>query len=666
MNISAKNIFLALGAAALATSCGENAWNDQLEGFTPGVNYDKAIEGEFTMSATDYNAVAANKTNQSLAESAGLQKELKAVGSNGMFSAEIPAKEYLPAFLASSSAPYFVAPEGSKINVTYQETGLTDPVISQVAAAQRYTVSKDNYIAAWNSEDDYIEAFAPMTPASANIPAILLDKYTDAEEGQMAVVTYNESAENPIFVQPGDEDGPIAYSEPFNVSQGDFISVDLANNGIQVWSWGGEKYGMKATAYVNKVNYGSDSWLVSPVFTLTGSTASVSFDEATNFFADVETAKNQAACYVRVIGGEWERISGYPFPDKMSWDFVSTGEIDLSKYCGNQIQIGFRYTSTDTKAGTWEVKNFVFTADKGKVETNPGYYLKGNSPSKVLANTPVTVSKTAVYKYDGKKWAAAAGIVALDAADYTAMGFSNNKLENPEIYLPLYMKANDVYAVAGDTKAVVYNGTSCSVLVYDGQNWTVNNNGLQTVTGQFVKEKDTWKFVKIVGKAYFNFTTEVELDRSYLFVAEGICAIPHAESKTYGYLYTEAVAPVGGVIEMKNEANAYTFSTTATVDDKVYKLENGQFFIIDSYGRYLYMSGTFDSFNNAKAPAINDEKATVDAAYVWTAEAAADGTWTIRNVGNEKWIQYSTKYSSWGCYATENGVLPQLYMLAAE
>lgn len=666
MNISVKNIFLALGAAALATSCGENAWNDQLEGFTPGVNYDKAIEGEFTLSATDYNAVAANKTNQSLAESAGLQKELKAVGSNGMFSAEIPAKDYLPAFLASSNSPYFVAPEGSKINVTYQQTGLTDPVIAQVAAAYKYTVTKDNYIDVWKSDEDFIEAFAPMTPAAANIPALLLDKYSDAEEGQLAVVTYNESTENPIFVQPGDEDGPISYSEPFTAGQGDFIATDLANNGINVWSWAGENYGMKATAYVSKVNYASDSWLVSPVFNLTGTTASVSCEEATNYFADVETAKNEAAIYVRIIGGEWEQLTGYPFPDKMGWTFVSTGDIDLSKYCGNRIQIGFRYTSTDTKAGTWEVKNFVFTADKGKVEANPGYYLSNNAPAKVLANTPVTASKTEVYKYVGNKWTTASDIVALDAADYTAMGFSNNKLENPEVYLPLYLKANDVYAVEGDTKAVVYNGTSCSVLVYDGQTWTVNNNGLQTVTGQFIKEKDSWRFVKIVGKAYFNFATELELDRSYLFVAEGICAIPHAESKTYGYLYTEAVAPAGGVIEMKNEVNAFTFSTTATVDDNVYKLENGQFFIIDSTGRYLYMSGTFDSFNNAKAPAINSEKATVDAAYVWTAEPAADGTWTIRNVGNEKYIQYSTKFSSWGCYATESGVLPQLYVLAAE
>lgn len=105
MKISVKNIFFALGATAVMASCGENAWNDHLDGFEPGVNYNNPIEGEFTMSAADYNAVASNSTNKSLAEAAGVDKALKAVGTNGKFSAQVTGKEYLPAFLASSSAP---------------------------------------------------------------------------------------------------------------------------------------------------------------------------------------------------------------------------------------------------------------------------------------------------------------------------------------------------------------------------------------------------------------------------------------------------------------------------------------------------------------------------------------------------------------------------------
>lgn len=197
---------------------------------------------------------------------------------------------------------------------------------------------------------------------------------------------------------------------------------------------------------------------------------------------------------------------------------------------------------------------------------------------------------TAVYTYDGSKWAEANNVVALDAADYAEMGFSANKLEKPEVYIPLYLKANKPYAVEGDEIAVVYNGTACAYAIYDGQNWTVNNNEFQTRTAQFVNTADGWVFKKYVGISYFNLATELVLDTQYLMVAEGICATPLATSKNYGYLNPEAVVITDGVIAQKTEANAFTFASTVTADDKTYKLPEGLFVIIDSNGRYLYMS----------------------------------------------------------------------------
>lgn len=655
MKISIKNIFFAAGATAMMASCSENSWNDHLDGFEGGVNYNTALEGEFTMSGADYSAVANNATNKSLAEAAGLSNALKAVGNNGYFSAEIPAKEYLPAYLASSSAPYFVAPEGSKINVTFDESGVTDPIIGQIAGANKYTVSKADYQTVWGSDDDFISAFAPMAPAASFLPEILKNSIADAAKGQYAVVSYNEATDNPIFMG-----GALNYSNTFTEGIGDFVihNVVIPEELSYVWSEAGN-YGMKASAFANKTNYATEAWLVSPLFNISGA-ASFSFEQATNYFTDLDVAKQEASVWVKVAGGNWEQITGYAFPEKLGWDFVSSGDIDLSKYSGSSIQIGFKYTSAE-KAGTWEVKNFVLTAEEGTVSDNPGF---GAKPMyKALANTPVTAAKTAVYAFDGSKWAPAAGVVALDAADYDAMGFAVNKLEDANIYLPLYLKANKPYAVEGDTEAVVYNGTACAVLVYDGQNWTINNNDFQTKTAQFVKENGTWKFVKYVGKAYFNYTTELVLDRQYLIVAEGICAVPTAASKTYGYMYTSPVNIVNGVIEQKNEANAFTFASSATVDGKEYKLADGQFMIVDSNGRYSYMSGTYTSFNLTDAPKVTD--GAIDSSYVFTA-SCDNGLWTITNVGTRRWIQYSINYTSFGCYDTVSGVLPELYMLSAE
>lgn len=650
----------------MMASCGENSWNDHLDGFEPGTNYNTAIEGEFTMSAADYNAVASNSTNKSLAEAAGTANDLKAVGTNGVFSAKIPAKEYLPAFLASSSAPYFVAPEGSKVNVTYQETGETAPIIAQIAGASEYKVSAADYQAAWNSDTDYIEAFAPKTSAADKLPAILKAGIADAQEGQYAVVSYNEANENPVFIDLGGNPVKKIYEETFTESIGNFVSYDevLPEELTYVWSWGGADYGMKASAFANKTNYASTGWLISPEITLGGSEANFSFDEATNFFADIESAKKEASVWVRVSGGDWEQVTDYAFPESMSWTFVNSGEIDLSKYCGSTIQIGFKYTSTAAKAGTWEVKNFVVNAQEGTVGENPGFF--GKPKRKILAGEPATSAKTAVYTYDGSKWAPASDVAALDAADYAAMGFSANKLENPATYLPLYLKANKPYAVEGDEMAVVYNGKSCSMCVYDGQNWTVNNDDLQTLTGQFQLKDGKWSFVKYIGKSYFNLTEKLILDRQYLMVAEGICAIPLATSKNYGYLNTTAVTVVDGVIEQNNEINAFTFATKAVVEDKEYKASDGTFFIIDSNGRFLYMTGSYNSFNMASAPKEAD--GSVDPGYTFKAEHKGSGLWRISNVGNGKWIQYSANYTSWGCYDAEqtNGFEPYLYVISAE
>lgn len=767
MKTSVKNIFFAIGATAMLASCGENAWNDHLDGFDGGVNYDNAIEGEFTMTSADYNAVASNATNKTLAGD-DLSKALKAVGTNGMFSAEIPAKVYLPAYLASSSSPYFVAPVGSKVNVTYEECGVTDPIIASIAGAQTYTVSKDDYIQVWGSDEDYINAFAPENSAEAKLPGILKSAYPNAAAGDYAVVSYNESATNPVFISSSDveqfaggayylvADGsiamaPVAATKGYGYLGGDAASVKdgaATTSELNAFTFvptdGGfymiDAYGryiyMKGTynnfnlsatlpesgavwtvdiasnGQATVANTTTGKWLqVDPQYGNYGAYDSdkgplpVLYKAAPKFYLVTEEGKGAgpvasdkkygylAAIDMTVANGivttdeanafTFENAAGgYNIKDSYGRYLYMAGTFNSFNVAAELPESGAVWTLAADATGALKIVN----AETGKtVQYDSKYNSWGayadmtnalpklynaaakpaasGKPAKVVASTPVTAAMTAVYTFDGSKWAAAEDVVALDAADYSAMGFDANKLEDPEIYLPLYLKANKPYAMTGDEMAVVYNGSKCSVLVYDGQNWTVNNNDLQTKVGQFVKNSDGWKFVKYVGKAYFNIATELVLDRQYLLVAEGICAIPLATSKNYGYLNTEGVTINGGVIEQKNEANAFTFASTVNVDGKDYRLPEGQFVIIDSNGRYLYMSGTFDSFNVADAPAAAD--GAIDAGYVWKAGFAGE-TWTISNVGNDKWIQYSTNYSSWGCYGSEKGVLPALYMLSAE
>ena len=86
----------------------------------------------------------------------------------------------------------------------------------------------------------------------------------------------------------------------------------------------------------------------------------MAFDQALNYFSSLEVAKTQATVAVREAGQtSWTTLTIPTYPTAMGFDFVNTGDINLSQWAGKQIQIGFHYTSTTAKAGTWEFKNLV-------------------------------------------------------------------------------------------------------------------------------------------------------------------------------------------------------------------------------------------------------------------------------------------------------------------
>ncbi|MBE6309140.1 MAG: hypothetical protein E7087_07585 [Bacteroidales bacterium] len=143
----------------------------------------------------------------------------------------------------------------------------------------------------------------------------------------------------------------------------------------------------------------------------------------------------------------------------------------------------------------------------------------------------------------------------------------------------------------------------------------------------------------------------------YLIVANDTIVADHLyESKNYDYLYTKAFANetrTNGKGESAkfieaNEFFGYTFTETATA---------GEFTIQDAYGRYLYMNGSYNSFNvKADASELGD-------AAIWTITIDGDGVATIVNKEKNKTFAYSTQYESYGAYETlgSNHIKPVLY-----
>lgn len=173
----------------------------------------------------------------------------------------------------------------------------------------------------------------------------------------------------------------VVLDESFADGQGDFTIEDKTKPEelSYVWNYSsgtsssGDFHYMKASAYVNKTNYAAESWLVSPAVDLTqATTATLTFTHIINFGKDLMPT-NQTLWVSEANTENWEQVTIPTYPDGNSWNEAESGDIDLSKYAGKTIKLGFKYVSTTSSAATWEVYNVKVVANggSGTVDPNP-------------------------------------------------------------------------------------------------------------------------------------------------------------------------------------------------------------------------------------------------------------------------------------------------------
>ncbi len=112
-----------------------------------------------------------------------------------------------------------------------------------------------------------------------------------------------------------------------------------------------------------------------------------------------------------------------------------------------------------------------------------------------------------------------------------------------------------------------------------------------------------------------------------------------AADKSYGYLQVTETTEEDGKVKL-------------TSMDHVFTIKGSN--IIDNQGRYVYQTGTYNSFNVA---------ANATEGIDWTIAFNEDGTVTITNDDVQKSIQYDSQYNSYGSYEDVRGIYPSLYLL---
>ena len=501
-------------------------------------------------------------------------------------------------------------------------------------------------------------------------------------------------------------------SETFATSFGAFTTQETLGN----YPWIIDYSTAKATSYIDTdgdgkadTNKEATSWLVSPTIDLTNETeAYIAFEYIIRYAESGKVADNHQLLICSDFSGDvatasWTNIP-YGAVEGADWNTFYKANVAVpAEFLGKStVTFALRYTAT-TKAGTWEVKNFVVahgaatgeTPEEPETPDTPDTPVVPSGDNLLVNGSFEDWSGDIPVGIGGGKWHNATISQSDDAhtGNYSVIvngDANNNKRLATKTYVlaagtytfSVYVKANGVEAghcrlgyvpvtdgVAGQYK---YETAAASAVteewaprVYEftlteqtevafvvmnnkvgnGASFLVDDASLTTTDGSISgggnEEGGEEPETPAADKYDFTAVTSVTAGAQYLIVAGTNQATALDASKSYGYLPVTTVNPSNGVIK--------------TTDDNVFVIEavDGGYTIKDALGRYLYMKGDYNSVNlDTTLPAEGG---------VWTIEFNADGTAKITNTYNSKFMQFDSQYNSYGIYPDARGTMPTLY-----
>ena len=352
----------------------------------------------------------------------------------------------------------------------------------------------------------------------------------------------------------GGDDSGLAVNEDFKAAGKLTWTVTnvVAPDGIDVWQYD-SRYGLKATAYAGGANNAAESWLICPEpYNFSNvSGAKMTIKHAANYFSDgaeKECKVLASTDYSKsVADATWTEIKIDTWPT--SWDFVE-GTGDMSAFDGkDKVYIAFKYTSTATKSGTWEIESL-------KVEGGGSSSGGGDTPTPSsnygTAEAPLTVAQ------------------ALEVI---------NGLEDNGTASPAYVKGKI-------SKVQSFNDKYKSITYYISDDGT-DNNALQVYSGKGIDGADfaaqtdleTGWTVVVTGelKKYVNSNTgavTLEINQSSKIVSIDKTAGSGSDTPTSGYGTATAPLTVAKALEIINGLEDNGTVSDAYVKGKISKVQS--------------------------------------------------------------------------------------------
>lgn len=529
-----KNIFskiaLMAGVALMGVGCQTDYFNETyLPGYENGGAITDAKNFELVLSADDYAAIAKNNANKAIAEEAGEEatEALAAIGKNKYFANQDEAATYLPAWLSASYPTY---DDGSMALITYTMALDIPEDVQLMNAATEYTLTEDDYKAIWGSEEDYATA---LTPKTVNKLKSVIPVADDARAGEYVVVTYNYSNEEPATEEPETPDTPDQPEAPAYTS---VLGTAVLNDVVEVK---GYISAVSTQGPILTDNTGSillykyTDLAIGDEVTVNGTILAYNcgyqFDYSKGGVTVEKTGETTVAYPAEVLditGAYADELltarveNEYAYYAKMTGTVAVSGNYYNFNIPGAETAVGSIYGATD------EVKSWL---EDGMECTLYGYFFsisKTGDPKVakyiniiVTSVEPATASistlalkvksekQYAYLKFNGSGYEAA-DVVAVQPADYTAMGQNYGNFTNPaqDDFLPLFLGQKYPYAQVDDKVYVGYRcyaggATSCKVDEYVF-------NGTWTKTAYFAEKQDQFRKAEGV----WNVDRTLELD----------------------------------------------------------------------------------------------------------------------------------------------------------
>ena len=295
----------------------------------------------------------------------------------------------------SAKTPAGLSFSETELTTTIGET-FTPPVLTKETTAEAVYTSSNTDVATVDAQTGEVTILAVGTTT-------ISAETEENDDFYAGSASYTITVKNPVFTEV-----TLPYNETFATDQGSFV-IDNVNIGELNYVWSHAEYDgnayMKASAYANKKNNESESWLVSPTIDMTNmAEATLKFTQCINkYFGNVE---DEATLWVKEENGEWiKQTIEYPaIPEKETFSSFEEQPVSLNAFAGKKIKIGFKYTSTDTTAGTWEINNISVTGVVTSIENIETETKNTNAPMYNLAGQRVNNTYKGIVIKNGKKF----------------------------------------------------------------------------------------------------------------------------------------------------------------------------------------------------------------------------------------------------------------------